>query len=149
MEPTNLHRKHTDAKPELSDGFRGHHHPDPNEHLLKSLWAACLGGVGYIVQYVREVRHESHQRALARKSDQSGVARHVCTRDDTRTCCCPDRACADDPGTYRLARGPYLHRVRAPAPNKRGAFRCPVSGLACSAYACRDWCESGVDYSKT
>lgn len=147
MEPADLHTKHPDTKPELSSGFRGHNHPDPNEHLFRSLWAACLGGLDYIVQYLREIRHESHQRALARKPDQPSVTRHVCTRDGTRTCLCPSSACADDSYTYRRARGPYLYAEHTQ--HAADIYTCPISGRICLQFECRDWCESGVDRTKT
>lgn len=151
MEPTDLHRKHADAKPRVSDWFRGKRHPKPDKHLSRSLWAACLGAVGYIVQHLRQVRHESDQRAVAGQSDQPSVARHVCTRNPHRTCNCDAGVCADDAATYRYARGPLRavlldehDRVLAPKPNRLGNFNCPIDNRACSKDACPVWCgESG------
>ena len=144
MEPTKLRAKHTDADAGVPDRVHGKHRSDNVEHMPQSVWAACVGFLGDVFKHLRQVAHKSYEPD---KSGQPGEP-HVCTRNPYRTCNCPAGACADDDATYRYARGPY-GTVRTPEPNKLGDFRCPISGLACSKYACREWCESGVDYTKT
>jgi hypothetical protein len=95
---------------------------------------------------LRQVDDESNKRPVARQPSEPAQSGHVCTRNPHRTCNCYAGVCADDATTYRYARGPF---VPTPKPNQLGNFRCPVSGQLCSSNVCRDWCESGVDYSKT
>jgi len=149
MEPANMHREHTNADPKLRGGVRWHDHADPHLHVPQPLWATLVGKLGNIIKHLRQVYFQSDQSNVAGKSaepEQSSQSdeRHTCARNPHRTCNCPRGACADDAESYRYARGPFLdteHRVRAPAPNKLGNFRCPVSGKLCSETVCREWCE--------
>lgn len=149
MESTNVSTKHTNADVIVSSGVHGRNCADDDQHLSKSLWTAFVGGLGIVFKYLREVCHESYKRLIASQSDKSSVARHVCTSNESYTCHCPAGVCANDASTYRRARGPYIRRIRPTIPNNLGKFTCPVSGSICSAYTCREWCESGVDRSKT
>lgn len=149
MEPTDMHRKHTDADAKLSGGVHRVNHPDQNFYVPEPVWATFVGRLGNFIRYLREVGHKPNKRAQSGKPDQP-VERHVCRLNPGYTCACPGRACAADDATYRHARGPYIavgHRVRTPEPNKYGNFRCPVSGLACDKYSCREWCEGSGEGS--
>jgi hypothetical protein len=151
MEPTNMSDKHPDANAVVSGGVHGQQHSVNDEYMPKSVWRpGVVRRLADYIQQLREVDDESNKRPLARQPRQSVESRHVCARNPNRTCNCAAGVCADDAATYRYARGPFLStRVAAPKPNHLGNFRCPISGQLCSSNVCRDWCESGVDYSKT
>ena len=151
MEPANMSDKHPDANAVVSGGVHGQQHSVNDEYMPKSVWRpGVVRRLADYIQQLREVDDESNKRPLARQPRQSVESRHVCTRNPNRTCNCDAGVCADDAATYRYARGPFLStRVAAPKPNHLGNFRCPISGQLCSSNVCRDWCESGVDYSKT
>jgi len=139
MEPTHMPAKHADANAAVPGRVHGQHHPDHEQQLPKSVWATCVGFVGYVIQQLRQVGHKPDQRAVAGQPD---VARHVCARNPHRTCNCSANVCADDDATYRYARGPFLSvRVPVPKPNNIGNFRCPITGQLCSFDVCREWCE--------
>ena len=144
--------KRSDADSGLSGGICGQHHADPDQPMPRSLWAALVARVGNFRQYLRQVGNQSDQSSQSRQPAESSEP-HSCVNLPARACYCPNGVCADDPATYRYAvlRPPSGEsgRVRTPEPNQLGNFRCPISGLACSKYACREWCESGVDYTKT
>jgi hypothetical protein len=152
MEPANMSDKHPDANAVVSGGVHGQHHSVNDEYMPKSVWRpGVVRRLADYIQQLREVANEPDQRAV---SHQPGFTRHVCARNPNRTCNCDAGVCADDAATYRYARGPFLsanpsQRIAAPKPNHLGNFRCPISGQLCSSTVCRDWCESGVDYSKT
>lgn len=143
MEPTNMHRKHTDADAKLSSGVRGLHHPDQNLDVPQSVWSAFVGRLDNFLKCLRQVGHKPDQPNKSGESAQP-CERHVCRLNPSYTCACPSGACANDDATYRHARGPFIpteQRVRSPEPNALGNFRCPVSGKLCSSFVCRDWCE--------
>jgi hypothetical protein len=149
--PSNLHTEQPAANPKLRGGVRWHDHADPHFNVPEPIWAAFVGKLVNIVKHLRKVGVKSNQSDVPGKPAQpeqpsQSSERHTCTRHPERTCNCPRGACADDDATYKHARGPYL---RAPEPNHLGNFRCPVSGQLCSATVCREWCEAGVDYTKT
>lgn len=120
--------------------------------MLRSLWSALVGRVDDLIQHLREVSHQPDQPNKPRQSDQPGE-RHVCRLNAGYTCACPRGACACDDATYRHARGPYIAtsagRGDDAKPVKHGSHRCPISGQFCAGIECRDWCESGVNRSKT
>lgn len=160
MEPTNLHPKHSDANPELSGRVHGVHHAAANEHMPKSVWQpGVVQRLADYIKHLRQVDQQPNQPDVASQPDQSGQPneRHVCTVDTHRTCTCPRGVCADDSATYRRARGPYqpagpsasASAVPAAKSDQPGGYTCPVTGQPCTEIKCRDWCESGVDYSKT
>jgi hypothetical protein len=149
MEPSDLPSKHTNTDAQLSGGVHRHHHADQDFHVPEPLWATFVGRLGNLIKHLCKVGHKPDQRAVP---SESGEPRHVCRLNPGYTCTCASGVCANDDATYRHARGPYLpveHGVRAPEPNKYGNFRCPISGQLCSSTVCREWCESGVDYTKT
>ncbi len=152
MEPTYMPTEHSDADAVMSCRVCGQHHAAANEHMPRSIWQP--GVVRRLADYIKHVREVDNQ---SDKSDKSGepnkscVTRHVCTRDSTRTCLCPRGACADDSSTYRNARGPYLYAepAKSAKPTESTVYTCPISGRICLQFNCRDWCESGVDRTKT
>lgn len=145
MEPANMSDKHPDANAVVSGGVHGQHHSVNDEYMPKSVWQpGVVRRLADYIRHLREVDNEPNERAV---SHQPGFARHVCTRNPNRTCNCDAGVCADDAATYRYARGPFLsNRVDA---KQSSSYHCPISGTSCAKYECRDWCESGVDYSKT
>lgn len=160
MEPIDLPNQHPKSDARVSGGVHGKHRADNDEYMPKSVWQPSV--VRRLADYIKQLRQvddESNKRVVARQPGQSAQpeqSSHVCPRHPYRTCNCPAGACADDDATYRYARGPYgavlydeLGRVRTPEPNELGNFRCPINGLVCGTDVCRDWCESGVDYTKT
>ena len=146
--------KHPKPDAIVPNGVHGQHRADNDEYVPRSVWAPRV--VRRLADYIKQLRKvddESNKRVVARQPPQPA---HVCARNPHRTCNCPAGACADDDATYRYARGPFgavlydeLGRVRAPRPNQLGNFRCPITGQLCSSTVCREWCESGVDYTKT
>lgn len=139
-ESTDLHTKHSDTNPKLSGGICGSDSSAANEQLPRSIWQpGVVKRLADYIKHLREVDQQPDERAVSGQPDQSS---HVCTRNPHRTCNCPADACADDDATYRNARGPYLS---AESTN----YTCPISGRICLGVECREWCESGVDYSKT
>lgn len=138
MEPTNMSAQHSDANAQLSGGVHRLDHAAANERMPKSLWQP--GVVRRLADYIK------HLRQVDQQSDQSYVAGepdHVCTRNPHRVCNCARGVCADDDATYRLARNPRCN------PDVDTKHACPISGVACFGAKCRDWCESGVDRTKT
>lgn len=147
MEPTNMPDKHAKPDAAMPGRVHGADHAAANEHMPRSVWQP--GVVRVLADYIKQLRQvddESNKRPVACQSSKSAQSGHVCTRNPHRSCNCHAGVCADDDATYRNARGPF---VAAPKPNQLGNFRCPISGQLCSSNVCRDWCESGVDYSKT
>jgi hypothetical protein len=155
MEPTNLPYQHAKSDAIVPSGVHGQHRAAANEHMPRSVWQP--GVVRVLADYIKQLRQvddESNKRPVARQPSESAQSGHVCARNPHRTCNCPAGTCADDDATYRHARGPFVatdpnERIATPEPNKLGDFRCPISGQLCSSTVCRDWCESGVDYTKT
>lgn len=150
MEPTNMPAKHTDANTVVPSRVHGQHSPNIHQHLPESVWESCWGFVGNVFKHLCKVAVKPDE------PNESCVANHVCDRNPHRTCNCARGVCADDDATYRYARVnsrpvklDQHNRVLAPEPNHLGNFRCPVSGQLCSATVCREWCEAGVDYTKT
>lgn len=141
MEPTDLPSKHADTNPELSGRVRGSDHPAANEQLPRSIWQP--GVVKRLADYIK------HLREVDQQSDKPDVAAgpHPCSRYPKRSCNCPAGACADDDATYRYARGPY--RYAEFTQHAADLYTCPISGVVCFGAKCREWCESGVNYSKT
>jgi len=126
MEPADMPDQHTNPNTVLSSGLHRLNNSAANEHMPRSLWQpGVVQRLADYIKRVREVDHQPHER-------------HVCRLNASYTCACPTHACANDDATYRHARGPYIV-----------AKRCPVTGQPCAGADCRDWCESGVDYSKT
>ena len=130
MEPTNLHSKHSDADHTLRGGLHGQRGADHEQHLSQSVWAACMGFVGDVFKHLREVYFKPDK---PNESDKP----HRCTNVPERICYCAPGVCADDATTYRYAKLAAKHP------------RCPVSGQFCAGSSCREWCESGVNRSKT
>ncbi len=153
MEPTDMHRKHTDADTKLSGGVRWVDSSDQGFHVPEPLWATLVGRVGDFIRHLCQVGHKPNKRAQSSQPDQP-VERHVCRLNPGYTCACARGVCAADDATYRYARGPYLpidakQRVRTPEPNALGGFRCPVSGQVCSRLVCQEWCEGSGTCSET
>lgn len=155
MEPADLPDQHTKPDTVVPSGVHGKHRAAANEHMPRSIWQP--GVVRVLADYIKQLRQvddESNKRPVACQPSEPAQSGHVCTRNPNRTCNCPAGACADDDASYRNARGPFVatdptQRIAAPKPNQLGNFRCPITGQLCSSNVCRDWCESGVDYSKT
>ena len=147
MEPTNLPDQHAKSDAVVPSGVHGKYRAAANEYMPRSVWQSSV--VRVLADYIKQLRQvddESNKRPVARQPSESAKSGHVCTRNPHRSCNCPAGVCADDDATYRDARGPF---VATPKPNQLGNFRCPITGQLCSSNVCRDWCESGVDYSKT
>ena len=141
MEPADMSDKHPDSNAELSGRVRGADHPAANEHMPRSIWRpGVVQRLADYIKHVREVDQQSVQPDIT-------LERHICTRDATRTCLCPRGACADDSSTYRRARGPYLYAEHTQ--HAADLYTCPISGTICLGTKCREWCESGVDRTKT
>ena len=132
MEPTDLPSKHADTNPELSGRVRGSDHPAANEQLPRSIWQP--GVVKRLADYIKHLREVDNQ------SDKPNVSavQHSCSRHPERSCNCAPGACADDDGY------PSRHIKYA-----ADLYTCPISGVICLNLHCREWCESGVDRSKT
>jgi len=146
MEPAHMSDKHADANAVMSGGVHGQHHSVNDEYMPKSVWQpGVVRRLADYIRHLREVDNEPNERTV---SHQPGFARHVCTRNPHRTCNCDAGICADDAATYRYARGPFLPACGVDA-KQSSSYHCPISGTPCAKYECRDWCESGVDYSKT
>jgi hypothetical protein len=118
----------------MSDRIHGTDKPAANEQLPKSIWQP--GVVQRLADYIKQLRQVDEQSNEPNKSGKPDQP-HICPRNPHRVCNCSSSVCADDDATYRYARGPYL------------AATCPVSGRICLGTTCRDWCESGVDRTKT
>lgn len=145
MEPTNMSDKHSDANSLMSGRVHGPDHAAANERMPRSVWQpGVVRRLADYIKHVREVDQQPNECAVADQPDQSS---HVCTRNPHRTCNCPAGACADDDATYRYARGPYRHAQFTQ--HAADIYSCPISGRICLGYECRDWCESGVDRTKT
>ena len=141
MEPADMSDKHSNPNAELPGGVYGKHHPAANEHMPRSIWQpGVVQRLADYIKHLRQVDHESVQPDIS--SEQ-----HTCARNPQRTCNCPAGTCADDDATYRHARGPYLHAEYVQ--HAADLYTCPISGRICLQHDCRDWCESGVDRSKT
>lgn len=135
MEPSDMSAQPSNANTGVPCRVHGVHNAAANERMPKSVWQpGVVQRLADYIKHLREVDQQSNQPNIADKPDQS----HICGRNPHRTCNCSGGACADDDATYRYARGPYAT-----------AIRCPISGQPCSASSCRDWCESGVDRTKT
>lgn len=130
MEPTYMPTEHSDADAVMSCRVCGQHHPAANEHMPKSVWQP--GVVRRLADYIKHVRQGDHEPV---KPDVASE-QHTCTRHPERTCNCTG-ACADDDVNDR-----YTQRVT-------DFYTCPVAGSLCLGTKCRDWCESGVDRTKT
>ena len=147
MEPTDMPSKHADTNPELSGRVRGTDTPAANEQLPRSIWQP--GVVKRLADYIKHVREVDNKPDKPHKSAQPDKSSepHRCINIPVRTCHCPDGVCADDPATYRRARGPY--RFSEFTQHAADLYTCPISGSICLTIKCREWCESGVDRSKT
>ena len=128
--------KHADTDAVVPGRVHGVNRADDDQLVPRSLWAACVGGVGHFVELLREVFVKPDEPDFAGQPHKS----HLCTSDAGRICTCARGVCADDSATYRYARG-VRPRVDIPKPNALGNFRCPISGQLCSADVCREWCE--------
>lgn len=135
MEPADMSTKHSDANTVMSGRVHGNNNPAANERMPKSVWQP--GMVQRLADYIKRLREVDQQSNKPNVASQSAQP-HVCERNPYRSCNCPGGTCADDDSTYRYARGPYAATIR-----------CPISGQPCSVTSCRDWCESGVDRTKT
>lgn len=145
MEPTNMPDQHTNPNADVPGGLHGQHHTAANEQLPRSIWQpGVVQRLADYVKHVREVDQQSDKPHVTSQPDQS----HVCERNPNRVCDCARGVCADDDATYRLARNPRP-RCYTGNPDLDAKYACPVSGVACFGIKCREWCESGVDYSKT
>lgn len=145
MEPTDMSDKQPDANTVVPGRVHGANNAAANELMPRSVWRPGVVRIlADYIKYVREVDQQPNERAVSSQPDQSP---HVCARNPNRTCNCPTGACADDDATYRYARGPFLSTE--PAKHASNVYTCPISGRICLGYTCRDWCESGVDRSKT
>ena len=148
MEPTDLPDQHAKSDAVVPSGVHGKYRAAANEHMPRSVWQP--GVVRVLADYIKQLRQvddESNKRPVASQPSEPAQSGHVCTRNPNRTCNCPAGACADDDATYRHARGPYRHAQFTQ--HAADIYTCPVSGRICLRYECREWCESGVDYSKT
>ena len=132
-----------DSEPSMSDRLRWLDNTDEIINLSRSIWSTRYGSLDDNDRHVREVDQQSDKPHLASQSDFT----HRCTRHPERNCNCPSGACADDDATYRYARGPYTSADTSSP--KLASYRCAISGQFCSGSSCREWCESGVDRSKT
>lgn len=155
MEPTNLPGQHAKPDPVVPSRVHWQHHANNDEHMPKSVWAACVGLVGDVVRHLREVGNQPDKRALAGQPDKScesclSCIGHYCPRHAERHCKCAGSDCADDDCGDAIGNTiAQQHRVLVPEPNKLGNFRCPITGQLCSSSVCKEWCEAGVDYTKT
>ena len=131
MEPTYMPTEHSDADAVMSCRVCGQHHPAANEYMPKSIWQP--GVVRRLADYIKQLRQSDHEPVKPDvASDQ-----HSCPRHPERACNCPAGACADDDVNDR-----YTQRVT-------DFYTCPISGTICLSVKCREWCESGVDRTKT
>lgn len=124
----------------MSNRIHGTDHSAADELLSEPIRKP--GVVKRLADYIKhlcEVDQQSNESNLASQPVKS----HVCERNPHRNCNCARGVCADDDATYRLATG-----LR---PNECASdlYTCPVSGSICLGIKCREWCESGVDRSKT
>lgn len=134
MEPTDMSAKHSDANTVLSGRVHRVNNPAANERMPKSVWQP--GMVQRLADYIK------HLREVDQQSDKPHVAdlTHQCPRHPERTCNCTG-TCADDDATDRKPlTGSAVFDAK---------YTCPISGVICFGIKCREWCESGVNYSKT
>lgn len=115
--------------------------------MSRSVWAAIVARLGDNLGHLCEVDHKPDQCAVAGKPDKPGepcvtCVGHYCPRHAERHCNCADDGCADDDiGDADRIASSNKDRVRTPEPNQYGNFRCPISGLACDKFVCKEWCE--------
>lgn len=156
MEPTDMSAKHSDANTVLSGRVHRVNNPAANERMPKSVWQpGVVQRLADYIKHLREVDQQPNKSDITSQPAESNE-RHVCKFNAGYTCACPAGVCASDDATYRYARGPYVATSPTTEPTIRGSTtaqcdrsRCPISGQSCTKANCRDWCESGVDYSKT
>lgn len=131
MEPADMSDQHSNPNTELPGGLCGQHHPAANEHMPRSIWQpGVVKRLADYIKHVREVDNESVQPRVA-------AEQHSCARHPERTCNCAAGTCADDDTINRYTQ--YATDL----------YTCPISGTICLGLKCRDWCESGVDRTKT
>ena len=139
MEPTNMPSEHADRGARVPGGLRGQHHPDPQQRVPQSLWAACVGRLADVFKQLRQVDEQPNEPDQPGKPAEpiKPAQSHVCPRNPKRSCNCDSDRCADDDiGLWRQDGG-----VSTPTPNFLGRFRCPLDGELCSASFCKQKCE--------
>ena len=139
MEPTNMPDQHSNSNSELSSRVHRVDNPAANEPMPKSIWQP--GVVQRLGDYIKQLRQVDQQ------SDKSNVAgfTHKCPRHAERTCNCTS-SCADDDAGSTEPRSSTAAKYTQYAAD---IYTCPISGSICLGIKCREWCESGVDRSKT
>lgn len=153
MEPSNLPDQRPDADASVSDGVYRAGNAAANEHMPKSIWQP--GVVQRLGDYIKHLREVDQQPDQPDKSCQSAEPKqsnhvcpsHVCPRHHERTCNCARSTCADD-DTGATSTAESANNVE-PTRKFDAFYSCPISGRICLGIKCREWCQSGVDRSKT
>ncbi len=134
MEPSDMSDKHSNANTELSNGVHRKHQSAANEHMPRSIWQP--GVVKRLADYIKQLREVDNESVKPNITSEQ----HTCPRHPERSCNCASGTCADDDATYR-----YVKHVQLAS----DFYTCPISGSICLGTRCREWCESGVDRTKT
>lgn len=155
MGPSDMHSYRRNPDAQLPSRVHGVDYANPGGRVPRPVWEFVFRTLGDYVRHVRKVDGQPDEPNVANQPAEPGQP-HRCERHNERNCNCTGGTCADDDGgagdgsTFEQRRQQYRDRIRTPEPNQYGNFRCPVSGLACDKYVCREWCEgSGITCSET
>lgn len=148
MESSNLPDQRPDADASVSDGVYRAGNAAANEHMPKSIWQpGVVQRLGDYIKHLREVDQQPDQPHKSCQSAEPKQSSHGCPRHHERTCNCARSTCADDDTGATSAAESTNH---AESTCKFDAvYSCPISRRICLGIKCREWCESGVDRSKT